>query len=71
MSKYQPGRVPTNLPTILRQRGISQDRLSKMANLSFGQISRLATGRHRPQTATANAIANVLGVDVDDIWPVG
>lgn len=50
------------------EQGISQDRLSKLADLSLNTVVTVETGANgNPTIDTLTKIANALGVGVDDL----
>lgn len=50
------------------KKGISQDRLSKLAELSFHTITKIESGgTPNPTIETVSKIANALGVKLDDL----
>lgn len=46
-----------------------QAELARRAGLSREEVSRLERGRHRPQPATAQALADALGVPAEALFP--
>jgi len=60
--------IGQNIRKIRRGQGISQDRLSKLADLSLNTIVNIESGANiNPTIYTLNKIANALGVTVDDL----
>jgi len=49
---------------------LSQEALARLADVSTSTIAKLEKGITGPRLDTARVIAGVLGVHVDDIWPV-
>jgi len=64
-----------NLPPIARnirkyrnEQGISQDKLSKLAEVSFNTITKIEAGdTPNPTVETMRRIADALGVTIDDL----
>jgi len=64
-----------NLPPIARnirkyrnEHGISQDKLSKLTNLSFATITKIEAGdTPNPTVETMKKIADALGVTIDNL----
>lgn len=57
-----------NIKKIRQQRGISQDRLSKLANVSTNTIAKLEVDPEpNPTLETLQSIANALAVTVDEL----
>jgi DNA-binding XRE family transcriptional regulator len=65
----------TNKPTIVEnikkyrnKIGVSQDKLSKLADVTYNTIIKIESGANvNPTIETLSKIAKVLGVDVDDL----
>lgn len=57
-----------NIRKFRQEKSISQDRLSKLADLSLNTIVNIESGGNlNPTIETLNKIANALGVKVDDL----
>jgi len=57
-----------NLKIIRQNKGISQDRLSKLADLSLNTVVNIESGLNpNPTIETLTKIAKALGVGVDDL----
>ncbi len=69
MSNNNPKSViGKNLKRIRQKKGISQDRLSKLADLSLNTVVTIESGANpNPTIDTLSKIANALGVGVDDL----
>lgn len=60
--------IAKNIREFRQKKGISQDRLSKLADLSLNTIVNIESGGNsNPTIETLNKIANALGVKVDDL----
>ena len=61
-------KIANNLKRIRQKRGISQDRLSKLADLSLNTVANVESGLNpNPTIETLLKIANALDVGVDDL----
>lgn len=62
-------RVSDNIRKLRQKKGISQDRLSKEANLALNTIVKIETGENpNPTVETLEKIAKALGVSVADLF---
>jgi len=60
--------IGKNLKKFRELKGISQDRLSKLADISLNTIAKLELGENpNPTIDTLNKISKALGVKVDDL----
>ena len=60
--------IAKNITKMREQHGLSQDRLSKMADISHNTIIKIESGAiQNPGIDTAQKIANAFGVSVDDL----
>ncbi|MGB9184377.1 MAG: helix-turn-helix transcriptional regulator [Solirubrobacteraceae bacterium] len=50
--------------------GYEQEDLSLIAGMARSTISRLENGRHNPRRATQERLANALGCEVTEIFPL-
>lgn len=50
--------------------GLKQIDLARSAGVCRQTVSRLERGHHRPEGSTAAALAAVLGVEVEELFPV-
>ena len=67
MSK-QKSTIGTNIKKYRNKLGISQDVLSKKANLAFHTIAKIEAGSTPdPRIETVKKIADALGVSLDDL----
>lgn len=67
MSK-QKSKIGKNIRKYRRKIGISQDVLSKRANLAFHTIAKIETGSTPdPRIETVKKIADALGVTIDNL----
>jgi transcriptional regulator with XRE-family HTH domain len=62
-------KVSNNIRKIRQKKGISQDRLSKKADLALNTIVKIETGESpNPTVETLEKIAKALGVSVADLF---
>jgi len=67
MSK-QESKIGKNIKKYRKKIGISQDVLSKRANLAYHTIAKIETGSTPdPRIETVKKIADALGVTIDDL----
>ena len=60
--------IGKNIKKLRKQRDLSQDRLSKFANISHNTIIKIESGAiQSPTMDTAQKIAKALGVSLDDL----
>jgi transcriptional regulator with XRE-family HTH domain len=60
--------IAKNIKKLRKQRGLSQDKLSKLANISHNTIIKIESGAiQSPTMNTASKIAKALGVSLDDL----
>ena len=60
--------IGKNIKKLRKQKGISQDRLSKLADVSLNLIAKLELGNNQnPTINTLNKIAKALGASLDDL----
>ncbi len=60
--------IGKNIKKLRKQRGLSQDKLSKLANISHNTIIKIESGAiQSPTMDTASKIAKALGVSLDDL----
>ena len=60
--------IGKNMKRLRTEQGISQDRLSKLADLSLNTVVTVESGANEnPTIDTLTKIANALGVGVDDL----
>lgn len=68
MKKQEISRIGTNIKKYRKKLNISQDLLSKKANLAFHTIAKIEAGATpNPTIDTVKKIADSLGVCVDDL----
>ena len=68
MSKNSNSKIAKNLKKLRRQKGISKDRLSKLADLSLNTVVNIELGINpNPTIDTLTRIANGLGVEVEKL----
>ena len=67
MSKDLP-KIAQNIKKLRTELGISQDKLSKLADVTFHTIAKIESGStSNPGVTTMMKIAQALGVSVDDL----
>ena len=67
MSK-EISQIGKNLKKLRKKKGLSQDRLSKLADISYNTVIKLESGGiTNPTIETLQKIAKALGVSVDDL----
>ena len=60
--------IGKNLKKLRKQKGLSQDRLSKLADVSYNTVIKLESGGiTNPTIETLQKLAKALGVSVDKI----
>ncbi len=60
--------IAKNIKKLRKQRGLSQDKLSKLADISHNTIIKIESGAiQSPTMDTAHKIAKALGVSLDDL----
>jgi len=60
--------ISKNIKNLRKQRGLSQDKLSKLADISHNTIIKIESGAiQSPTMDTASKIAKALGVSLDDL----
>lgn len=60
--------IGKNIKQLRQERNLSQDRLSKLADLSLNTVVTVESGANEnPTIDTLTKIANALGVGVDDL----
>jgi transcriptional regulator with XRE-family HTH domain len=60
--------IAKNIKKLRKQRDLSQDRLSKLADISHNTIIKIESGAiQSPTMDTAQKIAKALGVSLDDL----
>jgi len=64
----QENKIGKNIKKLRQANGLSQDRLSKSANISYNSIIKLETGGiTNPTIETLQKIAKALGVSVEEL----
>jgi len=67
-TKNQSLKIANNTKKIRQKKGISQDRLSKLADLSLNTVVNVESGANpNPTIETLSKIAKALDVRVDDL----
>jgi len=68
MSASKKSTIANNIKKYRQKLGISQDRLSKMADVTYNTIIKIESGSSQnPTIDTLSKIAKALGVSVDDL----
>ncbi|MDD5652436.1 MAG: helix-turn-helix transcriptional regulator [Candidatus Moranbacteria bacterium] len=68
MSASKKSTIANNIKKYRQKLGISQDRLSKMADVTYNTIIKIESGgSQNPTIDTLSKIAKALGVSVDDL----
>ncbi len=64
----QENKIGKNIKKLRQTKGLSQDRLSKVADVSYNSVIKLETGGiTNPTIETLQKIAKALDVSVDDL----
>ena len=64
----KPSVIAKNIKRLRKEMGISQDKLSKLADVSFHTITKIEAGdTSNPTVDTVKKIAKALGVSVDSL----
>ena len=67
MSKTKSA-IAKNIKKYRKKLGISQDKLSKLANVTYNTIIKIESGAtYNPRVETLKKIAEALGVSIDDL----
>ena len=67
-SQNRKSKITKNIKKLRREKGISQDRLSKLADLSLNTIVNIEAGNNpNPTIETLQKIANALGVSLNKL----
>jgi transcriptional regulator with XRE-family HTH domain len=65
---HEKSTIGKNIKKLRNQRDLSQDRLSKLADISHNTIIKIESGAIKsPTIDTAQKIAKALGVSLDDL----
>ncbi len=68
MSKKEFPPIARNIRKYRAEKGYSQDKLSKLAELSFATVTKIEAGdTPNPTVETMKKIADALGVTIDDL----
>lgn len=68
MSASKKSTIANNIKKYRQKLAISQDRLSKMADVTYNTIIKIESGgSQNPTIGTLSKIAKALGVNVDDL----
>lgn len=67
MSK-EKSTIAKNVKKYRKKLGISQDKLSKLSNITYNTIIKIESGTtYNPRVETLKHIADALGVSIDDL----
>lgn len=67
-SQNRKSNIAKNIKRLRREKGISQDRLSKLADLSLNTIVNIEAGNNpNPTFETLQKIADALGVSLNEL----
>ena len=67
MSSYK-SIIAENIKKYRKKKGITQDKLSKIADITYNTIIKIESGAtHNPRVETLKQIADALGVGIDDL----
>ena len=68
MSSTNKSMIAENMKKYRNKMGISQDRLSKLADITYNTIIKIESGANKnPTIETLSKIAKALGAGVDDL----
>ena len=60
--------IAGNIKKYRKKKGITQDKLSKLADITYNTIIKIESGAtYNPRVETLKQIANALGVSIDDL----
>jgi len=60
--------IAENMKKYRKKKGITQDKLSKMADITYNTIIKIESGAtYNPRVETLKQIADALGVSIDDL----
>ena len=60
--------IAGNLKKYRKKKGITQDKLSKIADITYNTIIKIESGAtYNPRVETLKQIADALGVSIDDL----
>ncbi len=68
MSSKKTSSIAQNIKEKRKQKGLSQDKLSKLASVAYNTVVKIESGENpNPTIDTLRKIANALKVGVDDL----
>ena len=68
MKSMTNSRIGANMKLYRQKLGISQDRLSRLADITYNTVVKIESGTNKnPTIETLSKIAKALGVAVDDL----
>ncbi len=68
MSNKKESSIAKNIKNIRKKKGLSQDKLSKLADVAYNTVVKIESGENsNPTIDTLKKIANALQVGVDDL----
>ena len=60
--------IAKNIKKFRQKRGISQDRLSKIADITYGTVIKIESGvTYDPRVGTLKRLADALNIKIDDL----
>ena len=60
--------IAENIKKYRKKKGITQDKLSKMADITYNTIIKIESGvTYNPRVETLKQIADALGIGIDDL----
>ncbi|MFH1233571.1 MAG: helix-turn-helix transcriptional regulator [Patescibacteria group bacterium] len=60
--------IAENIKKYRKKKGVSQDKLSKLADITYNTIIKIESGAtYNPRVETLKNIADALGVSIDDL----
>lgn len=60
--------IAENIKKYRKKKGISQDKLSKIADITYNTIIKIESGAtYNPRVETLKQIADALGIGIDDL----
>jgi len=57
-----------NLKTLRKQKGLSQEKLARLADISYNTIAKIEAGKAKnPTFETLSKLADVFGISIDEL----
>lgn len=66
-TEYKIDLFPANLKKAIKEKGFTQSRLAKQANLPLETVSKWVCGRSFPRLDSLVLVANVLEISIDEL----